>query len=96
MSSVIEMKLKGYLGLKGNQGIVGPMNLCSHNMINESSRRRWIIHMQSLWLTWNQRYWVLERNQVIVMQMNLCQVSMIEMKSKYCELKLNRLIVIDI
>jgi len=39
MSSLIELKSKGYWGLKENQGTVRKMNLCGHNMINELSGR---------------------------------------------------------
>jgi len=36
MLSLIEMKSKGLWGLKGNQGTVKQMDLCGHNLINES------------------------------------------------------------
>jgi len=40
MLSLIEMKSNGYWGFKENQGTMRQMDLCGHNLINESYGRR--------------------------------------------------------
>jgi len=40
MLSLIEMKSKGYWGLRGHQGTVKQMDFMCHNLINESFGRQ--------------------------------------------------------
>jgi len=70
------------------------MLISSRDILNESSEGRWI-YVQSIQLKWNRNIEDWNEIKVLELWMDPCVVNMIEMNSKYYELKWYPMIVIE-